>query len=70
VSVWNGCIDGVRVDRTDEGYTAGHPEMGTRVITRDCGWLAAWHVARSVRVMREFGLRKEDNEQDQVSGAD
>ena len=61
MSEWHGCIDGVRVDRTDDGYTAGHPDYGTRVITRDCGWLAAWHVARSVRVMREFGLRKEDD---------
>lgn len=67
MSEWHGHIDGVRVDPTDDGtgveYTAGHPALGTRVITRDCPWLAAWHVARSVRVMRMFGLRKEgDNE--------
>ena len=67
MSEFKGCIDGVRVDVTNDGtgdeYTAGHPALGTRTITRACGWLAAWHVARSVRVMREFGLRKEDDDE-------
>lgn len=56
-------INGVRVDVVDGGYAAGHPDYSPHIVVRDCPWLAAWTVARCVRVAREFGLRKECDEQ-------
>ena len=61
VSQWRGYIDDIRVDEVDGGYAAGHPDY-PGVEVRDCPWLAAWHVVRSVRVMRKFGLEQEEQE--------
>ena len=55
MSKWHGCIDGVRVDRVAGGYAAGHPAY-PGVVVRDCPWLAAWHVARGVRIASGLGL--------------